>query len=435
MSRRGVAAIVLFWSACVFGWLALLWTPRRTVLDLDEVYWIGSSYYYQLAFVLRDWRSPHWDLLPARENPPVAKYCLGLGLSLAGHPVRTIEPLAYFYDYWARQPGQWGDGQYAAKRDAAIAAGSGAVLRAAHESRVVPLTLAAIHVARGVTVLAVVLAAAATLALGTITSDWIAGWLAGQLLLLHPVLVSVYNHAMSDAFALLFSMAAALAGYHWFARAGGPWTWRRGLGVSMFTGALLGLACGAKMNSLVLVLLMGWATVAAAWSAWRRPAAGGIAPVGILGLGLAILASALAVFVGLNPAILHDPVGGLLATASEHFNTEQAQAVFLGGHLTTLAAKTRTLAELAFGDWPAFVLVAAIVIVGLVRHGREPGFRFLFAWWLIALACVTVWLPFGWSRYVLPVLPPTFLLVGRVFAGAVRAVPAGGGLVTVGSSR
>lgn len=416
--------MLLFWSACAVAWLALLWSPRRTVLDLDEVYWIGSSYYYHLAFVVRDWRSPHWDLLPARENPPVAKYCLGLGLALAGRPVETIDSLAYFYDYWARKPGRWGDGSYAAKRTATIDAGAADVLRRAHESGVVPLTLGTIHAARGAALLAAVLAAAVALALGAMTSDWLAGWLAGQFLFVHPVLVAVYNHAMSDAFALLFSLAAALAGYHWYRRITGPWSWRRRLGASVLTGALLGLACCAKMNSLVLVLLLGWATVAAAWAAWRRPAAGGLSPVAIAGSGLAILATALAVFVVINPAILHDPVGGVRATASEHFNTEQAQAVFLGGHLTTLAAKAGTVAELAFGDWTAFVLVAAVVAVGLARHGREPGFRFLFAWWLIALACVTWWLPFGWSRYVLPVLPPTFLLVGRVFAGALRVGPA-----------
>ncbi|HVZ63932.1 MAG TPA: hypothetical protein VG936_05030 [Lacunisphaera sp.] len=420
MSRRSVAAVLLFWSACAAAWLALLWTPRSTALDLDEVYWIGSSYYYHLAFVARDWRSPQWDLLPARENPPVARYCLGLGLTLVGRPVETIDPLAYFYDYWARKPGNWGDGSYAAKRTAAIAAGSAEVLRRAHESGVVPLTMATIHAARGAALLAVVLAAALALALGAATSDWLAGWLAGQFLFLHPVLVSVYNHAMSDAFALLFSFAAALAGYHWFARIAGPWSRRRALGTSVLTGALLGLACGAKMNSLVLVALMGWATAAAAWAAWRRPVAGGLTAMAILGLGLAILASAVTVFMVINPAILHDLLGGLRATASEHFNTEQAQAVFLGGHLTNLAAKTETLAELAFGDWTAFLLVAAVVAVGLFRHGREPGFRFLLAWWLIALVCVTAWLPFGWSRYVLPVLPPTFLLVGHVFASAVR---------------
>jgi hypothetical protein len=38
--------------------------------EVDEVYWIGSAYYFDLAFVWGEWGHPDWQLLPARENPP-----------------------------------------------------------------------------------------------------------------------------------------------------------------------------------------------------------------------------------------------------------------------------------------------------------------------------------------------------------------------------
>ena len=55
----------------------------------DEIYWIGSSYYYQLAVVEGDASNPDWQLLPARENPVLGKSVIGLALQIAGHPVTT----------------------------------------------------------------------------------------------------------------------------------------------------------------------------------------------------------------------------------------------------------------------------------------------------------------------------------------------------------
>ena len=46
---------------------------------IDEVYWIGSTYYYHLLVEEMHWSHSDWQLLPAQENPPVGKYFMGGG--------------------------------------------------------------------------------------------------------------------------------------------------------------------------------------------------------------------------------------------------------------------------------------------------------------------------------------------------------------------
>ena len=51
----------------------LSYDRRDRPVSLDEIYWIGQTYYYHLAFERMEWPHPDWLLLPARNNPPVGK--------------------------------------------------------------------------------------------------------------------------------------------------------------------------------------------------------------------------------------------------------------------------------------------------------------------------------------------------------------------------
>ena len=83
MRTRSLRLILIAaaWAVGALFW----WTQQRPppLLDHDEVYWIGSAYYYELALVRHDFDDPAWGWLPERENPPVCKYEIGLGLHLA----------------------------------------------------------------------------------------------------------------------------------------------------------------------------------------------------------------------------------------------------------------------------------------------------------------------------------------------------------------
>ncbi len=81
---------------------------------VDEVYWIGSAYYYDLAIARGELDHPDWRLLPAQENPPIGKYLIGAALVAGGIHVKTLDALGAFYiTCW-----EWGEGDDRAKRQA-----------------------------------------------------------------------------------------------------------------------------------------------------------------------------------------------------------------------------------------------------------------------------------------------------------------------------
>src|SRR5688572_23996520 len=99
------------WLATTLASVALFVEHRTTPVDPDEVYWIGSSYYYHLAFERREWNHPDWSLMSARENPPVSKYVMGLGLATAGQHIVDRDMLGCFVLMF-RDPRKWGEGAY-----------------------------------------------------------------------------------------------------------------------------------------------------------------------------------------------------------------------------------------------------------------------------------------------------------------------------------
>ena len=54
--RLSCGVWLALWAACSGVVSAFLAQPRSTPLQEDEIYWIGSAYYFDLAFVRHDWR-------------------------------------------------------------------------------------------------------------------------------------------------------------------------------------------------------------------------------------------------------------------------------------------------------------------------------------------------------------------------------------------
>ncbi len=404
------------WLGCTLLTFALKWHPDETYLDMDEVYWIGSTYYHDLAFTQRNWAHPDWQLLPARENPPVAKYVLGAGLAVAGQRVTTVDLLGYFYGKWARDV----PALNTADRLQVVAAATPDVLEQFRASGRIPVTKPMVGAARTTVMVCAATASLLLFFLGTAAGHWVAGLIASQLLLLHPGMVESYNHAMADAIAVMFTCAAALVLFQWFAGQGAssPPARRRTLLLVLTGGLFLGLASGAKMNSLVLVGLTALLVAGLTSQAWWQGQRARAIRLGLEGLGLLVVG--LAVFVVINPAIWQDPFGGLAATMTEHRQTALVQAQFLGGHLVTPGDKLAAVARLGAFGWVPFLLLGAVVATTAARHWRDPGVRFAVCWWLAALIGVTVWIPFAWPRYALPLLAPTTLLLGGALT---RALP------------
>jgi hypothetical protein len=408
-ARRPAAAAALLgvWALCSLFSVATQVEPKGAGVDIDEIYWIGSAYYYHLAFVAHDWRSPDWQLLPARENPPLAKYAIGLGLALSGRQVASIDLLASFYVDFESIPGAWGSGGEHAKRAAVVARADPALRQRLH-ARQIELDPATRRMAVDVMIACAVLASLLVLLLGVSVSGWPTGLLASQLLLLHPVVAYAYNHAMSDAVALLFATAAAFCGLHLahrLSRSGLDAPWTTAL-AALAVGALLGLAASAKMNALVVAFPLLAFVVAAAARAWRRGERGAAA-VALAG-GVTMALAALAAFIVVNPALYGDPIGGLATYAVEPRLAEAVQAGFISGHLTTLLQKLRATATLACLGWIGCSALAAAAALGLAS--RRDAVRFVSVWWLSALLAVSLWIPFPWQRYAMPLVVPSVLL-------------------------
>ena len=402
-------------SAVVFS---TRWLPGKDYIDADEVYWIGSSYYYDLAFRQRDWASPHWALIPARENPPLAKYAIGAVLAMIGRPITKIDLMSHSMAQWIRKSPELGGLTEAdrAKRDAVIAAGDPAGVEAIRASGRIPISPNMLTAVRRLMVGFAVLVSLMLLLFGTALGGPWAGLISSQLWLLHPHVIKDCFMAMSDPVALFFSTAAAGAGCLWYCRfapaSGG--SGRVAASLSVLTGILTGLACSAKMNSAVVLLTMGVMVCVAAGQALLRSdrRAFGRALVH----GLVILGCGLAVFILINPAILQDVPSGLAATVLEHRQTALIQGNALGGLVVSLPDKASLVAWMAYLGWPMAAVMGIAVIWGAVRHGHHPTWRFVLVWWLVTLVAVVVWLPFAWSRYMLPLLPPSLLILGGVSA-------------------
>jgi hypothetical protein len=397
--------------------------PADVELDHDEIYWIGSSYYYELAFVKGDWAHPAWGLLPARENPPVSKYVFGLGLAAAGHHITSIDNLSYFYLswlQWEKKPEARATGPDGLKRQQVIDAASPGFRQRILEETRAPLTRPVVRAARNTSLACAAVASLMLFLLGLLVGERLSGLIASQLLLIHPVVISAASHAMSDTVALMFSIAAALAVFGWYQLLSGPNrpSLGRGLTVSVVTGVLLAFACGAKMNSLVVVLLAGVLAAMVVLKKISKRDSGGAINVTLLFVLVGF--TGLAVFIAINPAILQDLPGGLAATVTEHSRTEHLHTDHGRTHMVSLSAKLNAVVSLGFLGWIPFGAMTVVVVWSAVKRWHEPSIRFAVCWWCVALICVTLWIPFVWSRYVIPILPPSVWLLGAVASAGVR---------------
>jgi hypothetical protein len=406
---RGMAVWTMGWLALTLVSFAYFARPNSTAMDEDEIYWIGSTYYFQLAAHPTQWRHPDWMLLPARENPPVAKYVLGLGLAAAGHSVTSIDLLSTFYLMFERVPHAWGTGSDHAKRSDVVSRMNPAVRENIQAGGQVRFDRGLLVSSRWTMIACAAITSFLMFLLGAKLSGPLAGLIGSQLLALHPTFVHAYNHAHADIVAMLFSAASALALFGWIAvfRSSRSTSLGSDLLRSLTVGMLLALACGAKMNSLVLVAMAGISFLFIMVPAWKQDAAHGRR---ILFSGTILFGSALVFFILLNPAIAADIPGGLIAAVREHQLTEVIQSRFLPDHLPALPAKLGAVARLTCFSVAGLVALALIIVATLAS--KQIGLRFASAWSMIGLLFVTLWIPFPRGRYVLPVVLPTTLLIG-----------------------
>lgn len=430
----------------------------------DEIYWIGSSYYYQLAVVEGDASNPDWQLLPARENPVLGKYVIGLALQIAGHPVTTPDLLGSFYLIFANIPNAWGSGEAFEKRLAVATRVNPSMRDSIRSGQALPLEDSQLVTTRRTVLIFGMFAAIGIAVLGQQCHWKTGGLLAGFLFSLHPIVIDACSLAMIDIIAITFSIwfmvgivqilgvtvnpsVETSSKQHsqkdtvksTFAKPINPVIrrqWLQRASTTLFTGIMLAFACGSKMNSLVVAAT---ATACGTWyvarllqqrfqlhSALRKNKmiAGDETPslsVGFMTVNtqvtMLVMVAIIAVFffIGSNPTLYGDPIDGVRALWYEHNLTADIQEVMLGGRLHNISDKVQALAGLVCGGPIAFTLLCLIVAWSAFDCIRKQSVGIVIVlWWSMALLLLIMWMPFAWERYTLPIIPPTMLIVGAV---------------------
>jgi Dolichyl-phosphate-mannose-protein mannosyltransferase len=388
-------------------------SPRDRVHE-DEVYWIGSTYYYHLAFVERDWTSTDWQLLPARENPPLGKYVMGAALHLRGRMIESLDLLGSFYLMFANTPGAWGTGEAWTKRNRVAMRVDPDLAQSVLAQNPIPLDQFDLQASRQTMCFLAVLAAIGLYVIGLRCGSRYGGLVSAILFGLHPIVIPAYTLAMIDMVALCFSILfiaglLTLVSCPELLSRYPKWT-------ICLTGILLALACGSKMNALVVVAVAGICASFLSLRILRHRHQASIRSedsVRLLSL-LVALVIAFAFFVAFNPTLHNDFVGGLMALVQEHRWTADIQETFVGRRLASAGERWTVLSGLV-GLSPlrniAMLFSVAWQLVSCYR--KQDKFIIVVLWLLLS------WMPFSWSRYALPLVPPTVLVMGKTLADLV----------------
>jgi hypothetical protein len=395
---------------------------RDRSLDEDEIYWVGQAYYFHLAFEQWDWTHPDWQLLPARENPVLGKYVIGLGLRLAGLSVTTPDWLGIFCIIAKDRPNAWGDVHDHAERQAVLDRMTPATRELALVQGQFEHPIEYATVARAVMLLFGVLAVLLVFLLTSLYTQPLMAFLAAVVFTLHPAVVAAYTEVGVDILAIVFSLLTVVH-FVLIERC----VWRRSARPELSRalvcaggGLSLAFAVGSKMNA-IIVGFLGALLCVFFIAAYLRHRLEEARDSSVTMLCLLIISSA--VFVGLNPGHYPNPVKGMWSAYAAQARSLEVQKGIPAKHhpLRSGRERIRAMADLTALHPAVFGLVvgAFVLQVKTARRARQP-LPVTAIWWLIACVAVTAWLPFARSRYALPVIAPSVILLAsagdRLFA-------------------
>jgi len=421
--RKGlmVGAVIVLCSIPFFR----RYDGRDHPVSLDEIYWIGQTYYYHLAFERMQWSHPDWLLLPARENPPLGKYIIGLGLQLNGLSVTNVDWLGVYYHIISKG---WGQGREREQPQAVLDRMQPAVRELAVNQEHFEYPVQYATTARAVMLAFGVLSVVTVFVLTSLYTSRLTAFLAALLFSLHPAVVSSYTEVGVDILAIEFSLLAVIHFVLIERR-----TWRRRARPGLFRilvctsgGLSLAFAVGSKVNAAVVGFLGAILCLFFMVSFLRHQSHE--AKESCMAMFILLVIS-FVIFVGSNPVNYPDPVAGLWAGYAEPQRMLHIQQAVLPAPLQTWSERLRATADLtAFHPAVFGLIVGAFVVQVIAARRAGPSLPVIALWWLIAFVAVTAWLPFARPRYMLPVIAPSLILVAgagdRLFSWLRRRKPA-----------
>jgi len=382
----------------------------------DETYWTAHGWKAaQLLLVRRDLDHPFWSygrdarvlaktelpffLMPPTRVPKLGLLLIGASVLLLDAPEPRPRPYDYFRSVaWNREHG-----------------------------RVPPL--ATLLAARLPSAILGVVGAVFMYSLlrGLLPSGWA---FAGALLFaLNPLVYWFSRLAMTDVIANSFAIGAILFAIRACEREG-RWA------PMLLAGLLACAAVSSKLNAGILAPILGAAFLLEAWLR-RMP---GLLLRAAISAALAVL-----LFVGLNPTLYRDPLGGVLSmlrVGSEFGELRLFSSIVL---LDSVSSRVQAAYQILLGDFgmlasrfgvPADPLLLALGLGLLGWRARSlPAARVVLLWLLAAVAAVSLLTPLRFERYYLPAVAPIVaaeclalaFLLGVAVRGGSRALRALGG--------
>jgi hypothetical protein len=394
---------------------------RERPMDEDEIYWIGQTYYYHLAFETGDWSHPDWTLLPARENPALGKYVLGVGLKWNGVTVTNLDWLGIYYHIILKA---WGRGHDYAERQAVLDRMQPDIREAAvnHDHFEYPAGYPI--AARSVMVVFGMISVVTVFVLTSLYTNRTVAFGVAVLFALHPAVVMAYTAVGADILALAFSLLTVLH-FVLIQRA----VWRRYSRPRLCQvllcaggGLCLALAVGSKLNSAVVGFVGALVGLHFLWQGFRQRSV--VAKQSFLVMAI-LLAGSFILFVASNPVDYPNPLAGLRATWFDpQHSLELQRAVLLDPPPPqSWGDRLAALATLTAWHWTGFGLMIAAFIFDVICAGRRGTMPSVIAlWWFLAVLFVSHWLPFARPRYALPVIAPGLVLLGLAIDNLLKRV-------------
>ena len=420
--RKWLLAVAVIIPCCIPFFRS--YELRDRPLGEDEIYWIGQAYYFHLAFEERNWSHPDWQLLPARENPALGKYVIGLGLRLDGLSVTKPDWLGVFYTIAKNRPNAWGEVRDQQERQAVVDRMEPVTRELAVNQNRFDYPVEYATAARAIMVVFGAISVAGVFVLASLYMDFVWAFLASLLFALHPVVVSAYTEVGVDILAIAFSLLAVIC-FVLIER--GVWrkSQRPGLCLNLLCiggGLSLAFAVGSKINAIVVGFLGAAMCLLFVVSFLRQKSDESKSSLKTM---IVLLVISLAVFVGSNPVDYPNPAKGIRALyADSQRSLEVQKGIPAVRHpLRSWKEHLRAVADLtAFNPIIFSLIVGAFVfeIVAAFKSGKP--FPVIALWWLIALVAVTAWIPFARSRYALPVIAPSVILVCGVVERLIQIV-------------
>jgi hypothetical protein len=391
--------LLLVFVVAVLGgrWLSEADGP---VSSVDEGAWIFSSYVFHLTFLEQNFDQGTWRTEDTLDHPPVARYLFGAVAATTGF----IESSAADKEWWARRGA-----------DVLDIAG----FQQEIDARIPRPALSACRMA---TTLAMI--AAAMLLFALVAGAWsqAAGAFAAAAFVLHPRVLHMAVQATSDPFfvALLLANLVVLGRV-----VIGFWrTGRLSIATTVALGILSALHFSTKINGSISLVINLIALAIAAVLPGAAPEAKGV-KVRIyraIRAGVLMTLVFIAVAVGVNPSLWHDPLGFLADMVRFRLQLIELQStVFLGDALPALDLRFGVLARRLLFDedpvlgavrFPLLLIGVSLGMVAAVRRMRDHP-----QLWLVPLLGSVFWIGatvvtyrLDWQHYRLPAVPFIVLL-------------------------